>query len=51
MRFSTGQLRDFVEDRPSGVKSEHLKGTGEKTKQINKRPMISLKMPSRLRLG
>lgn len=27
MHFSTGQLRDFVEDRPSGVKSEHLKGT------------------------
>lgn len=27
MRFSTGQLRDFFEDRPSGVKSEHLKGT------------------------
>lgn len=31
MRFSTGPLRDFFEDRPSGVKSEHLKGTEKKT--------------------
>lgn len=29
MRFSTGQPRDFFEDRPSGVKSEHPKGTEE----------------------
>lgn len=30
MRFSTGQLRDFFEGKPSGVKSEHLKGTKNK---------------------
>lgn len=31
MHFSTGQLRDFFEDKPSGVKSEHLKGTEKET--------------------